>query len=200
MVQKLPIASLDIRCEEIFSELPLWKLVSDIDRREIYADVVHNLSKKEKEVSKALRKKNQERLADILDKMTKIEYKTTWEQAQQMLLDNPAFADDDELLAMDKEDALVTFEDHIRELEREWELERDKEKKRTKRLQRKNRDAMNAVLDELHEHGKLTSMSLWCELYPTISQVELNIGFDSKVLSSWSGGIKILGIKVVQLG
>ena len=52
-------------------------------------------------MSKALRKKNQERLADILDKMTKIEYKTTWEQAQQMLLDNPAFADDDELLAMD---------------------------------------------------------------------------------------------------
>ena len=200
MVQKLPIASLDLRCEEIFSELPLWKLVSDIDRREIYADVVHNLSKKEKEVSKALRKKNQERLADILDKMTKIEYKTTWEQAQQMLLDNPAFADDDELLAMDKEDALVTFEDHIRELEREWELERDKEKKRTKRLQRKNRDAMNAVLDELHEHGKLTSMSLWCELYPTISQVELKIGFDTKVLSSWNGGIKILGIKVVQLG
>jgi pre-mRNA-processing factor 40 len=31
-----------------------------------------------------------------------------------MLLDNPAFADDDELLAMDKEDALITFEDHIR--------------------------------------------------------------------------------------
>merc|ERR1712192_25015 len=44
------------------------------------------------------------------------------------------------------------------------------EKKRTKRLQRKNRDAMNAVLDELHEQGKLTSMSLWMELYPVISQ------------------------------
>merc|ERR1712079_656977 len=121
--------------------LPLWKLVSDIERREIYADVVHNLAKKEKEQTKALRKKNQDRLADILDQMTKIDYKTTWEQAQQMLLDNPAFADDDELLAMDKEDALVTFEDHIRELEKEWEMERDKEKKRTKRLQRKNRDA-----------------------------------------------------------
>merc|ERR1712192_275554 len=44
------------------------------------------------------------------------------------------------------------------------------EKKRTKRLQRKNRDAMNAVLDELHEQGKLTSMSLCMELYPVISQ------------------------------
>ena len=158
------------RCEEIFAELPLWKLVSDIDRREIYSDVVHNLAKKEKEGSKALRKKNQERLADILDQMTRIDYRTTWEQAQQMLLDNPAFADDDELLAMDKEDALVAFEDHIRELEKEWEMERDKEKKRTKRLQRKNRDAMNTVLDELHEQGRLTSMSLWCELYPVVSQ------------------------------
>ena len=158
------------RCEEIFPELPLWKLVSDLDRREIYSDVVHNLAKKEKEATKALRKKNQERLADILDQMTKIDYRTTWEQAQQMLLDNPAFADDDELLAMDKEDALVAFEDHIRELEKEWEMERDKEKKRTKRLQRKNRDAMNSVLDELHEQGRLTSMSLWCELYPVLSQ------------------------------
>merc|ERR1711920_814993 len=60
--------------------------------------------------------------------------------------------------------------DHIRELEKEEEIEKDKEKKRTKRLQRKNRDAMNAVLDELHEQGKLTSMSLWMELYPVISQ------------------------------
>merc|ERR550534_2040561 len=158
------------RCEEIFAELPLWKLVSDIERREIYQDVVHNLAKKEKEEIKALRKKNQGRLSNILDQMTRIDYKTTWEQAQQMLLDNPAFADDDELLAMDKEDALVAFEDHIRELEKEEEIEKDKEKKRTKRLQRKNRDAMNAVLDELHEQGKLTSMSLWMELYPVISQ------------------------------
>ena len=102
--------------------------------------------------------------------MTKIDHRTTWEQAQQMLLDNPAFADDDELLAMDKEDALVSFEEHIRELEKEEEQEKEKEKKRTKRLQRKNRDAMNSVLDELHEQGKLTSMSLWVELYPVISQ------------------------------
>ena len=29
---------------------------------------------------------------------------------------------------------------------------------------------MNMVLDELHEQGKLTSMSLWMELYPVISQ------------------------------
>merc|ERR1740131_200760 len=158
------------RCEEIFADLPLWKSVPDNERRDIYSDVVHNLSKREKEDAKTLRKRNQTRLSNILDNMTKIDFKTTWEQAQQMLLDNPAFADDDELLAMDKEDALICFEEHIRELEKEEEAEKEKEKKRTKRLQRKNRDAMNAVLDELHEQGKLTSMSLWVELYPIISQ------------------------------
>merc|ERR1712243_83082 len=133
-------------CEEMFADLPLWKSVPDAQRREIYTDAVHNLSKREKEEAKVLRKRNQTRLADILDQMTRVNHRTTWEQAQQMLLDNPAFADDEELLAMDKEDALVVFEDHIRELEKEEEIEKEKEKKRTARLQRKNRDAMNTVL------------------------------------------------------
>ena len=71
-----------------------------------------------------------------------------------MLLDNPSFADDDELLSMDKEDALIVFEDHIRELEKEEETEKEKEKKRLRRNQRKNRDAFNDLLDELHEKGE----------------------------------------------
>ena len=100
--------------------------------------------------------------------MTNIKYNTTWEQAQQMLLDNPAFADDDDLLAMDKEDALIVFEDHIRQLEKEEDVEKDKERKRQKRHQRKNRDGFIELLDELHEAGKLTSMSLWVELYQSI--------------------------------
>merc|ERR1719369_552796 len=156
------------RCDEIFADLPIWRNVPDAERREIYSDCVHNLAKREKEEGKALRKKNMTRLADVLDQMTRIDYRTTWELAQQMLLDNPAFADDDELLAMDKEDALIAFENHVRELEKEEEVEREKEKKRVKRQQRKNRDAMNGLLDELHEAGKLTSMSLWVELYQSI--------------------------------
>lgn len=140
-----------------------------MERREIYLDCQQNLIRREKEASKALRKKNSRRLGEILDRMTHIKFNTTWEQAQQMLLDNPAFADDDELLAMDKEDALIVFEDHIRELEKEEEQEKEKEKKRVKRQQRKNRDCFIELLDELHEAGKLTSMSLWGELYPTVS-------------------------------
>ena len=85
-----------------------------MERREVFEDAMVNLSKKEKDKAKSLRKRNTTRLTDILDRMTNIKFNTTWTQAKQMLLDNPAFADDDELLAMDKEDALIVFEDHIR--------------------------------------------------------------------------------------
>lgn len=48
---------------------------------------------------------------------------------------------------MDKEDALIVFEDHIRELEKEVEEEKEAEKRRRKRLQRKNREAFCVSYD-----------------------------------------------------
>lgn len=42
---------------------------------------------------------------------------------------------------MDKEDALIIFEEHIRQLELDEDEEREREKRRIKRQQRKNRDA-----------------------------------------------------------
>lgn len=38
-------------------------------------------------------------LSGILDSMTSVTYKTTWTEAQQLLLDNPQFAEDAELLS-----------------------------------------------------------------------------------------------------
>lgn len=99
----------------------------------------------------------------------KVQYCTTWSEAQMMLLENTAFKNDVNLLAMDKEDALVVFEQHIRDMEQEELEERERSKRRQKRQHRKNRDQFLALLDSLHEEGKLTSMSLWVELYPMIS-------------------------------
>ena len=76
----------------------MWKNVSEHDRRDIYEDVIFNLAKKEKEDAKALKKRNMKSLQEILDSMTNISYRTTWQEAQQMLIENPSFADDAELL------------------------------------------------------------------------------------------------------
>ncbi|CAD7080037.1 unnamed protein product [Hermetia illucens] len=157
------------RCEELFGSLKIWSSVPEQDRRDIYEDCVFNLSKREKEEARLLKKRNMKVLGELLESMTSITHQTTWSEAQVMLLENSSFKNDVNLLGMDKEDALIVFEEHIRSLEREDEEEKEREKKRLKRQHRKNRDAFLALLDSLHEEGKLTSMSLWVELYPVIS-------------------------------
>lgn len=54
---------------------------------------------------------------------------------------------------MDKEDALVVFDQHIRELEHEEEEERERGKRRNKRLQRKNRDSFLVIMAVLQFHS-----------------------------------------------
>ncbi|NWZ42166.1 PR40A factor, partial [Brachypodius atriceps] len=157
------------KAEQMFGELEVWNAISERDRLEIYEDVLFFLSKKEKEQAKQLRKRNWEALKNILDNMANVTYCTTWSEAQQYLMDNPTFAEDEELQNMDKEDALICFEEHIRALEKEEEEEKQKSLLRERRRQRKNRESFQLFLDELHEHGQLHSMSSWMELYPAIS-------------------------------
>ncbi|KAM3917565.1 pre-mRNA-processing factor 40 homolog A [Leptodactylus fuscus] len=157
------------KAEQMFTELDVWNAISERDRLEIYEDVLFYLAKKEKEQAKQLRKRNWEALKNILDNMANVTYCTTWSEAQQYLMDNPTFAEDEELQNMDKEDALICFEEHIRALEKEEEEEKQKTLLRERRRQRKNRESFQVFLDELHEHGQLHSMSSWMELYPTIS-------------------------------
>lgn len=113
----------------MFAELEVWSCVPERDRLEIYEDVLFNLAKKEKvgpgislnsflisslvrfsawftpsassqEQAKQLRKRNWEALKNILDNMANVTYRTTWSEAQQYLLDNPTFAEDEELQSM----------------------------------------------------------------------------------------------------
>ncbi|XP_075746173.1 pre-mRNA processing factor 40 isoform X3 [Rhipicephalus microplus] len=156
------------KADQMFSNVDVWKAVPERERKELFDDVLFFLAKKEKEESKTLRKRNMQVLGDILDSMTSIMHSTTWQEAQHLLLDHSIFAEDAELLNMDKEDALIIFEDHIRTLEQEEEEDKERARRRLKRQQRKNREAFLALLNELHEKGKLTSMSLWVELYPVI--------------------------------
>lgn len=157
------------KCEEIFATNKIWTVVPEQDRRDIFEDCIFNLAKREKEESRIMKKRNMKVLGELLESMASITYQTTWSEAQVMLLENASFKNDVNLLGMDKEDALIVFEEHIRSLEKEEEEEKERDKKRLKRQHRKNRDAFLTLLDSFHEEGKLTSMSLWVELYPVIS-------------------------------
>lgn len=70
------------KCEELFGHLEVWQNVNDSDRRDIYEDAVFALAKREKEEGKTMKKRNMKRLAEVLECMTKVNYDTTWTEAQ----------------------------------------------------------------------------------------------------------------------
>ncbi|CAF0817673.1 unnamed protein product [Adineta ricciae] len=160
------------KAEQLFGHLQVWTAVPERERREIYDDVVNYLEKKEKEDARNLKKRNVKALKDILTNISKITYKTTWQEAQRYLLDSIDFVNDIELQNMDKEDALIVFEDYIRQLEKIHEEDIEIQKKYLRRTNRQNREAFLDFLDELHEQGKLHSMSLWIDLFSIISNDE----------------------------
>lgn len=111
---KITSASKYYKCNELFGSQKIWTNVPDPDRRDIYEDCMFNLAKREKEEARSMKKRNMRVLSEVLESMTSVTYQTTWSEAQVMLLDNSAFKNDVNLLGMDKLDALISFEEHIR--------------------------------------------------------------------------------------
>ncbi|VDN01610.1 unnamed protein product [Thelazia callipaeda] len=184
------------KAEVLFADELVWKIVHESERKEIYADALEFIDKREKENAKNIRRRNVQALADILEGMEEITYRTTWAQAQRLLIENPSFANDSTLQNMDKEDALIVFEEHIRTAEKHYLKEKDMEERRRRRQERKIREAFQIYLIELHKRGELTSISLWSELYPVISA---DSRFDNMLKQSGSTPLDLFKFYVEDL-
>ncbi|KAI1725262.1 FF domain-containing protein [Ditylenchus destructor] len=157
------------KADTLFATEEVWKAVSESERREIFLDVLPLIREREAKSKQELRDRNTKALADILDSIDEINNRTTWAQAQRILIENPDFANDSVLQGMDKEDALVVFQEHILEAEKLYEKEKQLEAKRIHRQERKTRESFMDFLKELNQKGILSSMSTWSALYPTIA-------------------------------
>lgn len=145
------------------------RAVSDSERREIFEDVKKAIAARDEEQRKALKERNIAELSSILDGITEIDYKTTWAQAQRILIENPVFAKDTILQSMEKEDALIIFQKHIKAAEEDYMKEKQNEALRFKRQERKTREAFMQLLNEFYERGSIDPNSTWNKLYTTIS-------------------------------
>lgn len=99
-------------------------------------------------------------------------------------------------LGMDKENALIVFQDHIRTAEQLYVKEKQLEAKRIRRQERKVREGFMQFLHELNNKGILTSTSTWSALYPTISA---DLRFESTLLQSGSTALDLFKFYVEDL-
>lgn len=184
------------KAEKMFSHLSVWLNVPEKDRKNLYEDCLFFLEKKEKEDAKNLRQRNIKVLRDILESMAKVTYKTRWSEAQKLLFKDKYFTQDMDLQNMDKEDALIVFEEHIRSLEKDHLEDMEKKKRWQRRQERKNRDQYLCLLDELHEKGKLNSMSLWVDMYSIVVGDER---FDTMLYQTGSTSLDLFKLYVDDL-
>ncbi|GMR42542.1 hypothetical protein PMAYCL1PPCAC_12737, partial [Pristionchus mayeri] len=184
------------RADEIFASEPIWKAVAEDDRREIFRETHMTVTKKDEAEKAEIAKRNVQALNDILENMGEITYRTTWAQAQRLLIENSEFAADDTLQSMDKMDALIVFEKHIKNLEKQYDEEKLNDDKRLRRQERKTREAFQLLLKELHDKGELTSVSLWSTLYTTIAS---DSRFDTMLHQSGSTPLDLFKFYVEDL-
>jgi pre-mRNA-processing factor 40 len=126
---------------------PAWKAItSERYRQALYDDYIHELSRKEKDELRELRKQSMDRFAELLRSIPEITHRTTWKSAQELYIARPEYADKGRFKGMDKLDFLVVFEDHVKHLEQVESDQKARVADARKRTYRKHRDAFKVSL------------------------------------------------------
>ena len=97
---------------------------------------------------------------------------------------------------MDKEEALVVFQKHIRAAEEQHEKDKQQDSKRRRRQERKIREAFMQFLHELHLRELITPFCSWSSLFPIISADER---FERMLMQSGSTALDMFKFYVDDL-
>ncbi|TPX78538.1 hypothetical protein CcCBS67573_g00254 [Chytriomyces confervae] len=144
----------------------------DANRRvALFEEFMIEFRKKEAEEKRALRRENIERFKHILKTTPSITCTTTWNEAQHLWASHPDFLPPspnsvNPLHSMEAIDILVTFEDHMKQLEAAFMENLEKQKAAERRVERKNRDAFRTLLDRLVGDGVIHMNAKWKDVVP----------------------------------
>ncbi|KAJ3025423.1 UNVERIFIED_CONTAM: hypothetical protein HDU68_007136 [Siphonaria sp. JEL0065] len=159
---------------EVFASDPVFLSIDAERRVELFEEFMSEFRKKDAEDKRALRKENVERFKHILKTTTTITATTTWAEAQNLWASHPDFLPPspnsvNPLHSMEAIDILVTFEDHMKQLETVFFQEFDQVKNAERRRERQLRDEYRNLLDRLVKEGVIHVNSKWKEVYPFVA-------------------------------
>ncbi|KAG8420909.1 U1 snRNP protein [Metarhizium acridum] len=139
------------------------------ERRQLFEEYVVGLKKAHKEKETKDHQNALEALKDLLPKLN-IKAYTRWSEAQDVI--SAAFQNDEKYQALTKYDTLITFQDHIKSLERALNEKKQHEKKMKYRRERKARDAFKSLLSELRQDGIIKPGVKWSNIHPKLERDE----------------------------
>ncbi|KAI9333411.1 hypothetical protein BDR26DRAFT_608957 [Obelidium mucronatum] len=161
---------------EVFAEDPVFQSIEPERRTELFDEFMTEFRKKDAEDKRALRKENVERFkhysqnnhydygANHLGRSSKPVGFTS------LIFCHPSPNSVNPLHSMEAIDILVTFEDHMKQLEAAFFQEVDRVRNAERRRERQLRDEFKLLLDRLVKEGGIHVNSKWKEVYPFIAE------------------------------
>ncbi|KAF2866717.1 hypothetical protein BDV95DRAFT_583654 [Massariosphaeria phaeospora] len=138
----------------------------DTERRQLFEEYLVSLTRDHAKKETENKKTALEDLTTML-KGLELEPFTRWHNAEQKLEEQEVF-NSEKYQPLNRLDVLLTFQTHIRQLQREHNDRVQAERLINDRVERKNRDAFKDLLKELTENGKLKLGTLWKDIHDLI--------------------------------
>ncbi|KAF9956423.1 hypothetical protein BGZ72_002801 [Mortierella alpina] len=166
---KVTHASRYTTVSRLFAEEPVSKAFEDDrERHAIFDGYVSELIRKEKDDARQRRKAGMTALAALLSKIDEITFMTRWAEAREILQEHKDYKESEVMQGLTKIDQLIVFEDHIKQLEKEYDQKRVRDRVLRKRAERKRREAFKELLGELRSKSQLNAKICWMQIYPLI--------------------------------
>ncbi|KAF9425218.1 PRP40 pre-mRNA processing factor 40 [Podila epigama] len=165
---KVTHASRYTTISRLFAEEPAFKAIEDDRiRYSIFDNHLSELIRKEKEEARLKRKAGMSALTALLQSIKEIIFMTRWAEAKEILQDKEEFKTDT-IQVLNKIDQLSVYEDHIKQLEKEYDQQRSRDRTLRKRAERKRREAFKELLAEFRGKGQLNAKTNWMQIHPLI--------------------------------
>ncbi|KAF9576387.1 hypothetical protein EC968_008682 [Mortierella alpina] len=153
----------------LFAEESVFKAFEDDrERHAIFDGYVNELIRKEKDDARQRRKAGMTALAALLSKIDEITFMTRWAEAREIVQEHKEYKKSEVMQSLAKIDQLIVYEDHVKQLEKEYDQKRVRDRVLRKRAERKRREAFKELLGELRSKSELNAKICWMQIYPLI--------------------------------
>ncbi|GAB4853406.1 hypothetical protein Ancab_017584 [Ancistrocladus abbreviatus] len=143
------------------------------DREDLFDDYMAELEKKERAKAAEEHKRNIMEYRKFLESRDFIKASSQWRKVQDRL------ETDERCSRLDKIDRLETFQEYVRDLEKEEEEQRKIQKEEIRKAERKNRDEFRKLMEEHVAAGTLTAKTLWREYHSKVKDLPAYLAVSS---------------------
>ncbi|KAJ6577207.1 hypothetical protein B0H19DRAFT_1019510 [Mycena capillaripes] len=152
--------------DKLFAQHPIWQQARiEAERRLIFEEYVSELKQREVQETRAARARSISKVVSLFKELN-VDVVTRWRDAQDRVLSSETWREDSELQKLPTLDILLAFEDYSRVREREYEEQMRREQVEKTRKERKAREALKELLEELVSKSEIKARTKWKDVYP----------------------------------